>query len=184
MEGEDDFQLVGEASDGQEAVDRYSQYRPDVTLIDIQMPVMNGIDAIREIRKKFPAARLVVLTTYKGDIQALKAFKAGATGYLLKNMIRKDLLDTIRMVHSGHRRVPEEIAVELIEHIVDDALTDRELEVLRLVAVGTSNKAIADNLGVSEATVKMHMKSILSKLYANDRTHAVTIAMKRGYIDL
>ncbi len=183
IQGEEDISLVGEATNGQEAIESFRIHRPDVTLMDLQMPVMNGIDAITAIRQEFPGARFVILTTYQGDVQALRAFKAGASGYLLKNMLRKDLLDTIRTVHAGRRRIPPEIAAELAEHVADDALTLREIEILRRVSVGTSNKIIASQLAVSEATVKAHMKSILSKLGANDRTHAVTIAMKRGFLD-
>jgi len=183
IQGESDIVVVGEASNGQEAIESFRIHRPDVTLMDLQMPVMNGIDAIRAIRREFPAARFVVLTTYRGDVQALGALKAGATGYLLKNMLREQLITTIRSIHDGRRSIPAEIAAELAEHVADDALTDREIEVLRRVAAGTSNKMIASQLAVSEATVKSHMKSILSKLGANDRTHAVTIAMKRGFID-
>jgi DNA-binding NarL/FixJ family response regulator len=183
IQGEEDISLVGEATNGQEAIESFRIHRPDVTLMDLQMPVMNGIDAITAIRQEFPGARFVILTTYQGDVQALRAFKAGASGYLLKNMLRKDLLDTIRVVHAGRRRIPPEIAAELAEHVADDALTSREIEILRRVSVGTSNKIIASQLAVSEATVKAHMKSILSKLGANDRTHAVTIAMKRGFLD-
>jgi DNA-binding NarL/FixJ family response regulator len=183
LNGEDDMLLVGEATNGHEAIQGFRTHRPDVTLMDLQMPDMNGIDAITAIRSEFPNARVVVLTTYQGDVQALRAFKAGAVGYLLKNMLRKDLLDTIRGVHAGRRRIPPEIAAELAEHVTDDLLTSRELEVLKRVGAGTSNKIIASELAVSEATVKCHMKNILSKLGANDRTHAVTIAMKRGYMD-
>jgi DNA-binding NarL/FixJ family response regulator len=147
------------------------------------MPVMNGIDAILAIRAEFPAARFAVLTTYHGDVQALRALKAGATGYLLKTMLREELIDTIRTIHAGRRRIPSEIAAEIVEHVAEDALTGREIEVLRRVATGTSNKTIAYQLSLSEATVKCHMKSILFKLGANDRTHAVTIAMKRGFLD-
>jgi len=181
--GEEDIELVGEAVSGEDAVEKFRLHRPDVTLMDLQMPGMNGIDAMLAIRSQFPNARFVVLTTYQGDVQALRALKAGATGYLLKNMLRKELLDTIRIVHSGRRRIPPEIAAELADHVTDDALSDREVEVLRRVATGQSNKLIASHLSVSEATVKGHMKSILSKLGANDRTHAVTIATKRGFID-
>jgi DNA-binding NarL/FixJ family response regulator len=181
--GESDIVLVGEATNGQEAIESFRVHRPDVTLMDLQMPGMNGIEAIITIRQEFPTSRFIVLTTYQGDVQALRALKAGASGYLLKSMLRKDLLDTIRAVHAGRRRIPPEIAAELAEHVTDDALSDREIEVLRRVAIGTSNKIIASELRVSEATVKGHMKSILSKLGANDRTHAVTIAMKRGFID-
>jgi DNA-binding NarL/FixJ family response regulator len=147
------------------------------------MPVMNGIDAILAIRCEFPGARIVILTTYGGDAQAVRALKAGAVGYLLKNMLREELVSTIRSIHAGRRRVPAEIAAEIAEHVADETLTGREIEVLRKVATGTSNKIIASQLAVSDTTVKAHMKSILSKLGANDRTHAVTIAMKRGFID-
>jgi DNA-binding NarL/FixJ family response regulator len=183
IDGEEDIELVAEAVNGQEAIELFRAHRPDVTLMDLQMPGMNGIDAILAIRREFANARFIVLTTYQGDVQALRALKAGASGYLLKNMLRKELLDTIRAVNAGRRRIPPEIAAELAEHVTDDALTDREVEVLRRVAMGTSNKIIASQLTVSEATIKGHMKSILSKLGANDRTHAVTIAMKRGFID-
>jgi DNA-binding NarL/FixJ family response regulator len=183
LDGEQDFELVAEGTSGVEAVELFRIHRPDVTLMDLQMPGMNGIDAIIAIRAEFPNARFVVLTTYQGDVQALRALKAGASGYLLKNMMRKELLDTIRIVHAGRRRIPPEIAAELADHVTDDALSDREVEVLRRVATGNSNKIIASQLNVSEATVKGHMKSILSKLGANDRTHAVTIAMKRGFLD-
>jgi DNA-binding NarL/FixJ family response regulator len=183
LECEEDMLLVGEATNGQEAVESYRVHRPDVTLMDLQMPIMNGIDAIIAIRQEFPNARFVVLTTYQGDVQALRALKAGATGYLLKNMLRKELLNTIRTVNAGQRCIPPEIAAELAEHVTSDALTAREIEVLQRVATGSSNKIIASQLAVSEATIKYHLKSILSKLGANDRTHAVTIAMKRGFID-
>ena len=179
----EDILVVGEAANGQEAVESFRILRPDVTLMDLQMPVMNGIDAILTIRTDFPAARFVVLTTYEGDVQALRALKAGATGYLLKSMLREELIDTIRTIHAGRRRIPSEIAAGIVEHVAEDALTDREIEVLRKVATGTSNKIIASQLSLSEATVKCHMKSILSKLGANDRTHAVTIALKRGFLD-
>jgi len=183
LEGEDDFELAAEATSGQEAVELYRIHRPDVTLMDLQMPGMNGIDAMLAIRSEFANARFIVLTTYQGDVQALRALKAGAAGYLLKNMMRKELLETIRTVHAGRRRIPPEIAAELADHVTEDALSDREVDVLRRVATGNSNKIIASQLNVSEATVKGHMKSILSKLGANDRTHAVTIAMKRGFLD-
>jgi DNA-binding NarL/FixJ family response regulator len=183
IQGEEDLNLVAEAANGQEALEAFRLHRPDVTLMDLQMPVMNGVDAIIAIRNEFPSARFVILTTYQGDVQALRAFKAGASGYLLKNMLRKELLDTIRLVNAGQRRIPTEIAAELAEHVIDDALSDREIDVLRRVAKGTSNKIIAAQLSVSEATVKAHMKSILAKLGANDRTHAITIAMRRGFLD-
>jgi DNA-binding NarL/FixJ family response regulator len=183
IQSEQDILVVGEATNGQEAIEAFRAHRPDVTLMDLQMPVMNGVDAILAIRREFPDARVVVLTTYHGDVQALRALKAGAMGYLLKNMLREELLNTIRAVHAGRRSIPSEIALGIAEHVADDALTGREIEILRRVAAGTSNKVIASQLAVSDATVKSHMKSILSKLGANDRTHAVTIAMKRGFID-
>jgi DNA-binding NarL/FixJ family response regulator len=184
LEAQPDMVLVGEAATGREAIESFRTLRPDVTLMDLQMPDMNGIDAINAIRGEFPDARIVVLTTYKGDVQALRALKAGAAGYLLKSMLRKELLETIRVVHSGRRRVPPEIAMEIAEHAADDALTEREIAVLKRVAVGSANKQIAVTLGISEETVKAHMKSILAKLVANDRTHAVTIALNRGIIDV
>ena len=179
-----DLLLVAEASDGKEGVEQFRAHRPDITLMDLQMPAMSGIEAIVAIRKEFPNARIIVLTTYSGDAQAARAFKAGASGYLLKNMLRKELVETIRSVHGGKKRIPPEIAREIAEHHIDDALTEREMEVLREVAAGNSNKIIADHLNISEQTVKTHMKIILAKLAANDRTHAVTIALKRGIIEI
>jgi len=184
IEAQPDMVLAGEAASGREAIESFRTLRPDVTLMDLQMPDMNGVDAINAIRGEFPDARIVVLTTYKGDVQALRALKAGASGYLLKSMLRKELLETIRVVHSGRRRVPPEIAMEIAEHAADDALTEREISVLKRVAVGSANKQIAATLGISEETVKAHMKSILAKLAANDRTHAVTIALNRGIINV
>jgi DNA-binding NarL/FixJ family response regulator len=184
IEGQPDLQLVGEATNGREGLEVFRTCRPDVVLMDLQMPHMGGIEAIAAIRSEFPDARIVVLTTYKGDSQAVRAFKAGAAGYLLKSMLRKELLDTIRTVHAGRKRIPPEIASEIAEHHGDDTLTPREIEVLRLVACGGANKIIAGELGISEETVKAHMRSILSKLAANDRTHAVTIALRRGIIEL
>jgi len=181
---ESDIVLVGEAGNGREAIEKFRAHRPDVTLMDLQMPLMDGIDAISAIRKDFPDARIIVLTTYGGDAQAVRAFKAGAFGYLLKNMLRKDLIEAIRCVHSGKKRIPPEIAVEMAEHHADDVLTDREIEILRQVAGGNANKIVADHLSISEETVKAHMRNILAKLGARDRTHAVTIALKRGIIDL
>src|SRR5580692_299529 len=183
LEDEPDMVLVAEATNGDDAIRSFRQHRPDVTLMDIQMPGMSGIDAMTAIRSEFPNARFIVLTTYQGDVQALRALKAGASGYLLKSMLRKELLETIRAVNAGRRRVPPEIAAGLANHMADDTLTDREVAVLHKVAMGSSNKIIASELNLSEATVKGHMKSILSKLGANDRTHAVTIALKRGFID-
>jgi DNA-binding NarL/FixJ family response regulator len=178
------MEIVAEAINGQEAVEQFRSLRPDVTLMDLQMPVMNGTEAIEAIRQDFPDARIIVLTTYTGDVQVQRALKAGAFGYLLKRALRKELVETIRTVHRGAKRIPPEVAVELAEHSADDALTAREIEVLRQVAAGNSNKIVADHLAISEDTVKAHLKSILSKLGANDRTHAVTIALKRGIIEL
>ena len=179
-----DMELVGEVSNGREAIEQFRKQRPDVTLLDLQMPEMNGIDAILAIRGEFPEARIVVLTTYTGDAQVLRALKAGAQAYLLKSMLRRELLDTIRAVHKGQRRIPPEVAVQLAEHAADDQLTSREVEVLRLIAAGKANKLVASDLSITEETVKGHVKNILSKLGANDRTHAVTIALKRGIIEL
>ena len=184
LASEADMVLVGEASNGREAIEQFRAHRPDVTLMDLQMPVMNGTDAIIAIRKEFPDARIIVLTTYSGDVQAVRAFEAGAVGYLLKNLVRKELVDTIRSVHSGKKRIPPDIAVGIAEHHADDALTEREIEVLKHVAAGNANKMVAYNLDLSEETIKAHMKNILSKLGAKDRTHAVTIALKRGIIEI
>ena len=184
LASEQDMILVAEASNGREAVEQFRAHHPDVTLMDVQMPEVNGIDAIVKIREEFPDARIIVLTTYTGDAQAARAFKAGAYGYLLKNMVRKELIDTIRTVHAGKKRIPPEIAIEMAQHHSDDALTLREIEVLREVAAGNANKMVAQLLNISEETVKAHMRSILSKLAANDRTHAVTIAVKRGIIEI
>jgi DNA-binding NarL/FixJ family response regulator len=179
-----DMELVAEASNGLEAVELYRKHQPDVTLMDLQMPEMGGIDAMSAIRGEFPDARIIVLTTYTGDVQVFRALKAGARAFLLKGLLRKELLDTIRAVHAGQRRLPPEIAAEIAEHSTDDVLTPRELDVLRLIAGGNANKEIAARLSVTEETVKAHVKSILAKLGANDRTHAVTIGLKRGFIDL
>ena len=184
LEGQPDMMLIGQASNGREAIESFRQHRPDVTLMDLRMPDMSGIEAITAIRAEFPSARIIVLTTYAGDVQAAGALKAGASGYLLKNLVRKELIETIRAVHAGKRRVPPEIAMEIAEHVADDALTEREIEVLRRVAAGKSNKVIAAELDISEGTVKTHMKSILPKLDASDRTHAVMIALKRGILDV
>jgi DNA-binding NarL/FixJ family response regulator len=184
IESQEDMTLVAQASNGREAVECFRRLRPDVTLMDLRMPDMSGIEAITAIRSEFRDARIVVLTTYAGDAQAAAALKAGAVGYLLKSLVRKELLETIRAVHAGKRRVPPEIATEIAEHVADDALTAREVEVLRRVAAGKSNKLIAAELDISEGTVKTHMKSILPKLDASDRTHAVMIALKRGILDL
>lgn len=179
-----DMRVVAQASDGDEALVLFRAHRPDVTLMDIRMPKVNGIDAIAAIRAEFPRARIVVLTTAAGDIQALRAFRAGTVGYLLKNLLRTELIDTIRRVHAGQRRIPPEIAQQLAEHAADDALTARELDVLRGVAKGHANKIIASDLNIAEHTVKNHIKSVLSKLDASDRTGAAMIAIRRGYIEL
>jgi len=177
-----DMELVGEASNGREAIQQFRTLRPDVTLMDIQMPGVDGIEALIAIRAEFPDARVVVLTTYKGDVQAMRALKAGAQAYLLKGSLQKELLDTIRDVHAGRKRIGQEVAEELAGHVSDDALSAREVDVLKLIAEGNSNKLVADRLSISEDTVKGHVKNILSKLGANDRTHAVTIGLKRGII--
>ena len=179
-----DLTVVAEASNGLEAVEQFRLNRPDVMLMDLQMPGMNGIDAMIAIRAEFPDARFIVLTTYTGDVQIVRALKAGARAYLLKSLLHRELLDTIRAVHAGQKRIPPEVAAELADHAADDSLTLREVEVLRLIATGNANKLIADQLSITEETVKAHVKNILSKLDANDRTHAVTIGLKRGIIEL
>jgi len=179
-----DMELVAEASNGREAVELFRRHRPDVTLMDLQMPEMSGIDAISAIRGEYPDARIVVLTTWAGDAQVVRALQAGARAYLLKGLLRKELVETIRAVHAGQKRLTPEVAAEIAEHATDEALTPRELEVLRLVAFGNANKEVAAQLSLSEATVKGYLKNILSKLQANDRTHAVAIAVKRGIINL
>jgi DNA-binding NarL/FixJ family response regulator len=184
LEGQAGLELVAEASTGEEAIERYRQLRPDLTLMDLQMPGMGGIAAIEAIRAEFPDARILVLTTYRGDVQALRAFRAGAQGYLLKSELRKDMLSTITQMMDGKRRVPDEIASEIAGHANDDELTPRETQVLTHVATGAANRDVATILGIAEETVKAHMKSILAKLQANDRTHAVAIALRRGIIEL
>ncbi|TLZ32588.1 MAG: response regulator transcription factor [Gammaproteobacteria bacterium] len=184
IDGQLDLRLVGEASNGREAIQQFRALRPDVTLMDLQMPEMNGIDAISAIRGEFPEARIIVLTTYAGDVQALRAMKAGARGYLLKNLLYKELLDTIRAVHAGKKTLSPEISYQLAEHATDEALSPAEISVLRLIAAGNGNKQIAHQLSVTEETVKGRVKNILSKLGANDRTHAVLIGLKRGIIEL
>jgi DNA-binding NarL/FixJ family response regulator len=179
-----DMTLVAEAGTGKEGVALYREHRPDVTLMDLRLTDMSGIDAIKLIRSEFTSARIVVLTTYLGDVQVLRALQAGAMGYLMKATLRRDLLDTIRTVHRGQRRVPPEVAAELAEHAMDDALSEREIEVLKQISAGCSNKVVADRLRISEDTVKGHVRSILSKLNASDRTHAVTIALRRGFLEL
>lgn len=179
-----DMTVVGDAEDGAMAMARFRALRPDITLMDLQMPNGGGLDAIRAIRAEFPTARIIVLTTYSGDAQALRALKAGASGYLLKSALRKELLDTIRKVHSGLRHLPPDIATEIALHAADDTLSEREIAVLRHVANGKSNKRIGWRLSVSEETVKAHLKSIFAKLNVADRTHAVTVAARRGIIEL
>ena len=179
-----DMELVAEASSGREALEQFRQHRPDITLMDLQMPEMDGIEATSVIRGEFPGARIIVLTTHAGDVQVSRALKAGARAYLLKGMLRKELLETIRAVQSGQKRVSPEVAAEIAEHSADDALTPREVDVLRLVAKGNANKGVAAQLSLTEETVKSHIRNILSKLQASDRTHAVAIAVKRGIIDL
>jgi DNA-binding NarL/FixJ family response regulator len=171
--------LIGEASNGREALELFRRYQPDITLMDVQIPEMNGIDAIGAIRGEFPEARIIVLTTHPGDVQVSRALKAGARAYLMKGELRKELLETIRAVHAGQKRLSREIAVEIAEHATEGALTPREVGVLRLVAAGNTNKEIGARLSLTEVTVKSHVKNILAKLGANDRTHAVTIALKR-----
>ena len=184
VEIEADMELVAQASTGREAIEQFRRHRPDITLMDLQMPDISGIEAIIAIRSEFPDARIVVLTTYAGDVQVVRALKAGARGYLLKGNVHKDLLATIRAVHAGQKRIPPEVAAELAMHTTEDQLTVRELEVLKLIALGNANKEIAAQLSVREDTVKSHVGNILEKLGANDRTHAVTIGLKRGIIDL
>jgi DNA-binding NarL/FixJ family response regulator len=179
-----DMELVAEACNGREAIEQFRQHRPDVTLMDLQMPEMGGIDAISAIRGEFREARIIVLTTYTGDVQVMRALKAGARAYLLKGLLRKDLADTIRAVHAGQKRVAPEIACEIAEHATDDTLTAREIDVLRLIADGNANKQIAALLSITEETVKGYVKNILGKVRAKDRTHAVAIGLKRGIIDL
>lgn len=179
-----DMELVAEAADGQEAVEAFRKHRPNITLMDLQMPNMGGVDSIGAIRAEFPQARIIVLTTYAGDVQIMHALKAGAQGYLLKGSLRKELLDTIRAVHGGQKRVSPEVAAEIAEHATDSALTAREITVLKLIARGNANKEIAAQLSVTEESVKGYVKNVLAKLGANDRTHAVTIGLTRGIIDL
>ncbi|MBV9295842.1 MAG: response regulator transcription factor [Acidobacteriaceae bacterium] len=179
-----DMEVVAEASNGREALELFRAHRPEITLMDLQMPEVNGIDAISAIRCEFPDARIVVLTTHAGDVQVSRALKAGARAYLLKGLVRKELLETIRAVHAGKRRLSSEVAAEVAEHAADDALTPRETDVLRLVAGGNANKEIAARLSLTEETVKSHVRNIMAKLGANDRTHAVAIGVKRGIIDL
>ena len=184
VQDQPDILLVGDASNGREAIQQFRAHQPDVTLMDLQMPEMSGVDAIIAIRDQFPRARIIVLTTYTGDVQVVRALKAGAQGYLIKNLLHKELLDAIRRVHSGKKILTPELSCEVASHAADDSLTPAEISVLRLIAEGNANKQIAAQLSISEETVKSRVKNILSKLGANDRTQAVTIALKRGIIEL
>lgn len=184
IQTQSDIELVAEASTGRQAVEEFRRHVPDVTLMDLQMPDMDGIEAIRAIREEFPKARIVVLTTYAGDVLAYRALKAGAQAYLLKNDVRKELMDRIRAVYTGEMHIQPEVANQLAHHTADEDLTRREVEVLSLIAAGMSNRLIADQLSISEETVKVHVSSIMSKLAVSGRTHAVTLALKRGIIHL
>ncbi|HEV2964611.1 MAG TPA: response regulator transcription factor [Candidatus Angelobacter sp.] len=184
VNGEPDMKLVAEAANGLDAVEKFRLHRPDVTLMDLQMPGLNGVEALSRIQSEFPGARIIVLTTYSGDAQVVAALRAGARGYILKGHVHRELLETIRAVYAGQKRIPPEIAAELAQHVADDDLTPREIDVLRLIAAGNANKQIAGQLSIGEATVKSHVTNILSKLGANDRAHAVTIGLKRGIIQL
>ena len=184
VNAEPDLKLVAEASNGKEAIEAFRCHQPDITLMDLQMPGVDGIQAIEAICSEFPGARIIVLTTYTGDTQVVRALKAGARAFVLKGHVLDELLDTIRAVHAGKKRIPHDVAAELADHAIDDALTGREIDVLKLIAAGNGNKQIADELSISEATVKSRVTNILSKLGANDRAHAVTIGLKRGIIEL
>src|SRR5262244_3707590 len=183
LAAEDDLKLVAQAANGREAIEQFRAHRPDVTLMDLQMPEMSGLDALIALRGEFPEVRIIVLTTYAGDTQVLRAIKAGACAYLLKNALHKELLDTIRAVHAGKKYISPEASYELAEHAGADALTPAEVRVLRLIAEGNANKEIAEQLSVSEDTVKGQVRNILSKLGANDRAHAAMIGVKRGIIE-
>lgn len=184
VNAEPDMKLVAEASNGRDAFEAFRSHRPDVTLMDLQMPGADGLDGLNAIRQEFPDARVVVLTTYSGDTRVSRALRAGARGYILKGNVHEELLSCIRAVHAGQKRIPADIAAELAIHSMDDALSGREIDVLNLIAAGNANKQIADTLSIGEATVKARVTNILSKLAANDRTHAVTIGLKRGIIVL
>lgn len=179
-----DMTMVSEASNGREAIQQFREHHPDITLMDLQMPELNGLDALIAIRNEFPEARVIVLTTYVGDAQIQRAVKAGAQGYLLKNAMHKELLESIRRVYAGKKSISAEVSAEIAQHAIDETLTPAEISVLRLIAAGNANKQIADQLSVSEETVKTRVKNILSKLGAHDRTHAATIGLKRGIIEL
>ena len=184
IESQADLKVVAEAGTGKQAIALFEEHHPDITLMDLGLPDIHGIDVIRRLRAQHPDARIIVLTTYLGDVQALRALQAGASGYLLKGTLRRDLLDTVRAVHAGQRHVQTEVASELAQYAAEHSLTQREIEVLKLIAKGCSNKLVADRLEITEDTVKGHVRNILEKLKANDRTHAVTIALHRGYFEI
>ena len=184
IENQEDMEVVGEGETGKGAIDLYDQLLPDIMLLDLKLPDIDGVQVLERVRAFHPGARVIVLTTYVGDVQARRALKAGASGYLLKASLRRDLRDSIRAVHAGSRRVQAEIAAELAQHTADEVLTPREIEILKLIAGGHSNKLAADRLRIREDTVKAHVTNILAKLNASDRTHAVTIALQRGYFEL
>jgi len=184
IETQTDLQVVAETGTGKQAIELFEEHLPDITLMDLGLPDIHGVDVIRKLRIQHPGARFIVLTTYLGDVQAFRALQAGAAGYLLKGSLRRDLLDTIRAVHAGQRHVQTEVASEMAQHAADQSLTAREIEILKLIAKGCSNKIVADRLDISEDTVKGHVSNILEKLKANDRTHAVTIALHRGYFQI
>jgi DNA-binding NarL/FixJ family response regulator len=184
IKSQPDMELVAEASSGRDGLERFRQHRPDITLMDLRLPDMNGIDTMAAIRTEFPDARIIILTTFEGDVEIQRALEAGARGYLLKSMPPKELLDGIRQVHAGKKRIPPEIVAQLAEHLSDETLTVREVEVLREVAGGNRNRDIAEHLFISEETVKVHVKHVMEKLGASDRTEAVAIAIRRGIIQL
>jgi DNA-binding NarL/FixJ family response regulator len=182
--GQSDMELVAQASSGREGIEQFRKHAPDITLMDLQMPEATGIDALIAIREGAPEARIIVLTTYSGDVQVMRALKAGARAYLLKNLLHKELLATIRTVHAGQKTMSPAVAAEIASYSIDDALTSREIDVLRQIAAGHANKEIAARLSITEETVKSRVKSIMMKLQANDRTHAAMIGLKRGIIEL
>jgi DNA-binding NarL/FixJ family response regulator len=184
IQSQPDLEVVGQAASGKEAIALFEEHLPDITLMDLGLPDVHGIEVIKRLRGTHPDARIIVLTTYLGDVQAIRALRAGASGYLLKGTLRRDLLDSIRAVHGGLRHVQAEVATELAQHAAEQSLTEREIEVLKLIAKGCANKVVADRLNISEDTVKGHVRNILSKLRANDRTHAVTIALHRGFFEI
>jgi DNA-binding NarL/FixJ family response regulator len=184
IESQPDLEVVGEAGTGQQAIALFEEHLPDITLLDLGLPDIHGVEVIKTLRETHPDARIIVLTTYLGDVHAIRALRAGASGYLLKATLRRDLLDSIRAVHAGSRHVQAEVATELAQHAADQSLTEREIEVLKLIAKGCANKIVADRLNISEDTVKGHVRNILIKLKANDRTHAVTIALHRGFFEV